>query len=84
MMLSKITAICDFMLHRHLNHQRFTPAAIDGVIARGRWQDWQAVKATCWQLAAMIFERVCDMKTDCSADFSNRPKLLKEDPGVDL
>ena len=28
------------MLHRHLNHQRFTPAAIDNVIARGRWQDW--------------------------------------------
>ena len=28
------------MLHRHLNHQRFTPAAIDDVIARGRWQDW--------------------------------------------
>lgn len=27
------------MLHRHLNHQRFTPAAIDNVIARGHWQD---------------------------------------------
>lgn len=28
------------MLHRHLNHQRFTLAAIDDVITRGRWQDW--------------------------------------------
>jgi hypothetical protein len=28
------------MLHRHLNHQQFTLAAIDDVIARGRWQDW--------------------------------------------
>ena len=28
------------MRHRHLNHQRFTPAAIDNVIARGHWQDW--------------------------------------------
>ena len=27
------------MLHRHLNHQGFTLAAIDDVIARGRWQD---------------------------------------------
>lgn len=28
------------MLHRHLNHQRFTLAAIDDVISRGRWHDW--------------------------------------------
>ncbi len=28
------------MLHRHLNHQRFTLAAIDDVISRGSWQDW--------------------------------------------
>jgi hypothetical protein len=28
------------MLHRHLNHQRFTLAAIDDVITRGRWADW--------------------------------------------
>lgn len=32
------------MLHRHLNHQRFTPAAIDDVIARGRWQDWAELR----------------------------------------
>jgi len=28
------------MLHRHLNHQGFTLAAIDDVIARGQLQDW--------------------------------------------
>ena len=28
------------MLHRHLNHQRFTLAAIDDVIARGKRRDW--------------------------------------------
>ncbi|MCL2776994.1 MAG: hypothetical protein FWD73_03245 [Polyangiaceae bacterium] len=28
------------MLHRHLNHQRFTLAAIDDVISRGKWSDW--------------------------------------------
>ncbi|MBR4876444.1 MAG: hypothetical protein IKU14_01870 [Rhodocyclaceae bacterium] len=28
------------MLHRHLNHQHFTLAAIDDVISRGRWGDW--------------------------------------------
>lgn len=28
------------MLHRHLNHQRYTLAAIDNVIERGRMRDW--------------------------------------------
>jgi len=28
------------MLHRHLNHQRLTFAAIDDVISRGQWRDW--------------------------------------------
>ena len=28
------------MRHRHLNHERFTLAAIDDVIARGQWEDW--------------------------------------------
>ncbi len=32
------------MQHRHLNHQQFTPAAIDDVIARGRRGDWEALR----------------------------------------
>jgi len=32
------------MLHRHLNHQQFTLAAIDDVIAGGRWLDWAALR----------------------------------------
>lgn len=28
------------MQHRHLNHERHTPAAIDDAITRGRWADW--------------------------------------------
>ena len=32
------------MLHRHLNHQRFTLAAIDDVISRGRWGDWAELR----------------------------------------
>lgn len=32
------------MLHRHLNHERFTLAAIDDVISRGRWEDWAALR----------------------------------------
>lgn len=32
------------MLHRHLDHQRLTLAAIDDVIARGRWDDWAELR----------------------------------------
>ena len=32
------------MRHRHLNHQRYTLAAIDDVITRGRWADWVALR----------------------------------------
>ena len=32
------------MQHRHLNHQQHTLAAIDDVIARGRWDDWAALR----------------------------------------
>lgn len=32
------------MEHRHLNHNRFTSAAIDDIITRGRWRDWQELR----------------------------------------
>lgn len=32
------------MLHRHLNHERLTLAAIDDLIARGRWDDWAELR----------------------------------------
>ncbi len=28
------------MVHRHLNNEGFTAAAIDDVISRGSWTDW--------------------------------------------
>jgi len=49
------------MLHRHLNHERFTLAAIDDIIARGKRADWaqlgHALRAD-WSLAGKI-ARVC-------------------------
>jgi hypothetical protein len=33
------------MLHRHLNHQGFSLAAIDDVIARGRRADWASLRS---------------------------------------
>ena len=32
------------MHHRHLNHQRYTLAAIDDVILRGKWDDWAELR----------------------------------------
>ena len=49
------------MLHRHLNHQRFTLAAIDDVIARGRWQDWADLRRAVLQDRSLLgkVERIC-------------------------
>src|SRR5204863_324942 len=33
------------MLHRHLNHQRLTLAAIDNIIGRGKKLDWRELRA---------------------------------------
>lgn len=32
------------MQHRHLNHECYTLAAVDDVIARGRWVDWAELR----------------------------------------
>lgn len=49
------------MLHRHLNHQQFTLAAIDDVISRGRWQDWVELRAAVLSDRSVLdkVERVC-------------------------
>ena len=33
------------MLHRHLNHEGYTLAAIDDIIARGKRRDWAELRA---------------------------------------
>ena len=48
------------MLHRHLNHQRFTLAAIDDVIARGQWQDWADLRLAVLQ-DAEIAQKVANI-----------------------
>ena len=49
------------MLHRHLNHQGYTPAAIDDVISRGKWLDWAELRAAVLQDRALLddVERIC-------------------------
>jgi hypothetical protein len=54
------------MQHRHLNHQRFTLAAIDDVIARGRWADWAGLRAAVLDDRSLLekVERVCRPHAD--------------------
>ena len=49
------------MRHRHLNHEDYTLAAIDDVIARGRWADWADLRrAVCADTPVLDrVERVC-------------------------
>ena len=49
------------MLHRHLNHQRFTLAAIDDVISRGRWKDWAELRRAVLSDHSLMtkVERIC-------------------------
>ena len=49
------------MLHRHLNHERYTLAAIDDVIARGRWKDWADLRRAVRAERPLLdrVERVC-------------------------
>jgi ribosomal protein S12 methylthiotransferase accessory factor YcaO len=49
------------MKHRHLNHEGYTAAAMDDVIARGKWIDWvemhHAIQSDPSRL--VYLERVC-------------------------
>lgn len=49
------------MLHRHLNHEQYTLAAIDDVIARGKRGDWADLRQAALQDRAVLekVRRVC-------------------------
>jgi hypothetical protein len=49
------------MRHRHLNHQKFTPAAIDDIISRGQWQAWADLRKAVLADPALLdkIEQVC-------------------------
>lgn len=53
------------MLHRHLNHQRFTLAAIDDMISRGRWSDWAELRRASLADRSLLdkVEQVCRART---------------------
>lgn len=54
------------MLHRHLNHERFTLAAIDDVISRGRRRDWAELRRAALSDRSVLEKvlRVCRAHAD--------------------
>ncbi len=54
----------DVMLHRHLTHQRYTLAAIDDIIARGKRRDWAELRRAALADRAVLEKvlRVCQAK----------------------
>jgi hypothetical protein len=54
------------MLHRHLNHQQFTLAAIDDVIGRGKREDWAVLRSAVLhdQVLQEKILRVCEAHAD--------------------
>jgi hypothetical protein len=49
------------MLHRHLNHQQFTLAAIDDILGQGKPQDWAALRTAALKDLTVLEKilRVC-------------------------
>lgn len=49
------------MWHRHLNHEGYSLAAIDDVIARGRWADWVDLRRAVHDDPPLLerVERIC-------------------------
>ncbi len=42
------------MLHRHLNHENYTLAALDDVIDRGKREDWAQLRSAALQDRALM------------------------------
>jgi hypothetical protein len=55
------------MKHRHLNHERYTLAAIDDVISRGRWNDWADMR----RVALADPSLMDDIKLVCQHNMTN-------------
>lgn len=64
------------MLHRHLNHERLTPAAVDDIIRRGKLADWvelaRALRSDRREQLARTVRTICDRgRADPEAPFQS-------------
>lgn len=65
------------MLHRHLNHEQYTLAAIDDVIERGKRKDWAELRRAALEDRAVMEKvlRVC--KAHISDPYAQRYHFWK-------
>ncbi len=58
------------MEHRHLNHSRYTLAAIDSVITRGEKADWLELMRVAQGDVALLgkIQRICQANADTDFD----------------
>jgi hypothetical protein len=49
------------VIHRHLNHQGFTLAAIDDIISRGKLSDWRQLRSAALTDHTVVekIQRIC-------------------------
>jgi hypothetical protein len=66
------------MLHRHLTHEPLTLAAIDDVIARGRWDDWAELRRAALADRHVLeqIRRICLARVADPALIINPPKTV--------
>jgi 2,4-dienoyl-CoA reductase-like NADH-dependent reductase (Old Yellow Enzyme family) len=65
------------MQHRHLNHEMFTLAAIDDIIARGKRPDWVALRRAALADPDLMQKvlRVC--RANCDDPYARRYHFWK-------
>lgn len=65
------------MLHRHLNHQGYTLAAIDDIIARGKRLEWAELRAVALNNRS-IMEKVLRVASKYAGDrYAQRQAFLR-------
>lgn len=66
------------MLHRHLNHQEFTLAAIDDVIGRGKRADWADLRQVVLRDRAVLEKVLCVCAAHVSDAYAQRYHFWKQ------
>lgn len=65
------------MLHRHLNHEQFTLAAIDDIIARGKRRDWAELRRAALADRTVMKKIVRVCRANCDDPYAQRYHFWK-------
>jgi hypothetical protein len=65
------------MQHRHLNHEMFTLAAIDDIIARGKRPDWVALRRAALDDPDLMQKILLVCRANCDDPYAQRYHFWK-------